>query len=441
MVRYPRVLIVNAEPINRCNATGITMGNLFRGWPKDRIAQIYLRYYLKDSLPDATACEKSWYLEIEDLRMPECARKMITFYRRYQERSTRQSETSLMSSLSNPLLRKTLSGSIVRSVKELFFQAMEFSSFRVSEELIDWIEEFRPDVIYSILGNLLILKLVKEIADKFAMPIVPHFMDDWIITCNREGLLNNILRRSLLERTNYLIRNAPVLMVISEAMANEYKRRYNRVFLPFMNCVEIKNNKEYKHDKYNKSLKLIYAGSMHLNRWESLIDIGNALLLIREKGIECSIEIYGNFTSNDVINKIKKIPELLYMENLTNEEVIKMLQKADGVIHVESFDSKVMDYTRFSLSTKLPEYLVSGRPIFAYGPGELASIKYIADNGCGMVVDKKNQRQLVSKLQEFILDERQRNEFGQQARRLAEERHDARVNRELFRAAFESIFD
>ncbi len=37
----PRILLVNHEPIGRREATGITMGGLFRDWPKDRIAQTY----------------------------------------------------------------------------------------------------------------------------------------------------------------------------------------------------------------------------------------------------------------------------------------------------------------------------------------------------------------------------------------------------------------
>ena len=49
------------------------MGSLFRGWPKDRIAQIYL----DDSEPDQAVCSNSRHLEIEDLRMPRWLRRRI----------------------------------------------------------------------------------------------------------------------------------------------------------------------------------------------------------------------------------------------------------------------------------------------------------------------------------------------------------------------------
>lgn len=39
--RYPRVLIIAANPISNVQAVGLMMGSLFRGWPRERLAQIY----------------------------------------------------------------------------------------------------------------------------------------------------------------------------------------------------------------------------------------------------------------------------------------------------------------------------------------------------------------------------------------------------------------
>ena len=37
--QYPRVLLVNGEPISLVTPTGITMTNLFAGWPADLAAR------------------------------------------------------------------------------------------------------------------------------------------------------------------------------------------------------------------------------------------------------------------------------------------------------------------------------------------------------------------------------------------------------------------
>ena len=34
---FPRVLVISSAPIGSLCGTGITLGNLFRGWPADRI--------------------------------------------------------------------------------------------------------------------------------------------------------------------------------------------------------------------------------------------------------------------------------------------------------------------------------------------------------------------------------------------------------------------
>ena len=70
---YPRVLLVNHQPIGRRSATGIAMGNLFRGWPLDRIAQIYC----DDAEPDVTVCPRSWRLEFEDVPMARRLRRRV----------------------------------------------------------------------------------------------------------------------------------------------------------------------------------------------------------------------------------------------------------------------------------------------------------------------------------------------------------------------------
>src|ERR1700728_634876 len=37
----PRVLIVNGEPAFAASGTSITLGSLFQGWPRERLAQVY----------------------------------------------------------------------------------------------------------------------------------------------------------------------------------------------------------------------------------------------------------------------------------------------------------------------------------------------------------------------------------------------------------------
>ena len=39
-MNFPRILIISPVNFNQQSGSGVTMGNLFRGWPLDAIAQI-----------------------------------------------------------------------------------------------------------------------------------------------------------------------------------------------------------------------------------------------------------------------------------------------------------------------------------------------------------------------------------------------------------------
>ena len=63
------------------------------------------------------------------------------------------------------------------------------------------------------------------------------------------------------------------------------------------------------------------------------------------------------------------------------------MKKADILLHVESNDLQYRSLTRLSVSTKIPEYLISGRLLLAFGPAEVASIKLLSDHNVGCVID------------------------------------------------------
>lgn len=427
---YPRVLLVNAEPISRRYATGITMGNLFRGWPKDRIAQIYC----DDSDPDTSICNKSWHLELEDLRMPGWLKaRVLALRRQRKERADNQGMAVVVGGV-----RKTLRfrDYVVQTLKKWLFRCLEFSSYSVSPALDAWVADFSPEVIYSTLGNLHLLKLVHKLSDDLAIPVVPHFMDDWIVSLYSEGLLDKFLKFQLLKSTDHIMRDAPVMMVISEAMAEEYQKRYGRIFLPFMNCVEINaidnvNRQIVRREEF----RLVYTGGLHLGRWEMLLDIAQALSLLASSGIKAVFEIYTPNVPDDVLAKFSVYNAIRFCGAVPPGKVSHVLATCDGLIHIESFEEKFKAYTRFSISTKLPEYFSSGTALFAYGPEDLASFKYIEANNCGLIVGTRDQQTLIGKLREFIVNDVMRLKMAQQANIVCTKNHDGFSQRDKFRLA------
>lgn len=61
---YPRILVVTGNNFNLVTGGGITLTNLFRGWPADRLANLH-----DDATPvDRTVCRNFYRLTEEEIR-------------------------------------------------------------------------------------------------------------------------------------------------------------------------------------------------------------------------------------------------------------------------------------------------------------------------------------------------------------------------------------
>jgi hypothetical protein len=117
------------------------------------------------------------------------------------------------------------------------------------------------------------------------------------------------------------------------------------------------------------------------------------------------------------------------------EEVPGLQGKADALVHVESFDAVFRRWTRLSLSTKIPQYLMAGKCIFAYGPAEAASMQYLSAAKVGVTVSEEDPEILRAALRQLMRNAEMRQELAERARIVGVERHDDARQRERFRAA------
>lgn len=62
-MEYPRVLVIAHNPFSDTQNNGKTLSAFFNGWPKDKLAQIYLT----PDKPDYTVCEN--FFRITDLEV------------------------------------------------------------------------------------------------------------------------------------------------------------------------------------------------------------------------------------------------------------------------------------------------------------------------------------------------------------------------------------
>ena len=94
--------------------------------------------------------------------------------------------------------------------------------YHLSEEFWAWVYEFGPEVIYTPIGSIRLIRLVSAISRRMGVPVVPHFMDDWPTT-HYSGDPAVFLPRLVLKKSlKRLLKRSPEGMAIGVAMAEVY---------------------------------------------------------------------------------------------------------------------------------------------------------------------------------------------------------------------------
>ena len=422
-MEYAKVLIVCGEPFNASSATGITLSNLFRDWPKDRIAQIYTA----DMMPDPEICSINWRVSNKDLIFVKQLRQLMRRDSQNVAQTEAPASTSSIQNIHNAKL------SIIRKILVPFIDLLPY---QLSEDMLGEITAFRPDVIYSILGGVRIIRLVNNLSERYSIPVVAHFMDDWLSTYSASGrsVATTLQRLMANQLTQQTLKKSSIGLSIGDVMADEYAERFRIPFTAFMNPVALPDVDLSSRLLAKDEITLIYVGGLHLGRQENLIDLGQAIANVRKQGVRARLAVYAPQADIEQYGPVLRNDGVELRGTIAPHEVQGVLAQADVAVHVESFLEKFACYTRLSVSTKLPQYCAAGLPILAYCPSQVASGRYVQDHQCGVAVGTQDLAALEAAIRRFALEPALRLQFAKNALTVAHERHDALKERQRFRA-------
>lgn len=363
----PRVLVVTSDDMAASSGTGITLRNLFGGWREEAIAQVHLSESVR-------ALDMEWRLRYPPRSFPidRLARQIL---RHHRPAVIDGAPKIAAVPLADDATRAARRHAALRAMLDL--------SPMLPSPMVDrFIKRFSPEVVYSLLGSVRVTRLAVAVSRRHDVPLVPHFMDDWPTTLYSSGELHGVARRRSRRHLEQAFAVSPLAFCISDAMCSEFESRYGLKCHTFVNPVDIPPLPEPATS--GGALEFLYAGGLHLGRWDSLLLVGRALARVGRGAARLTIYAPAMDLARAVIP-----PDLSGVVRLAGTldptEVQARLRDADVLVHVESFDDSASRYTRLSLSTKVPQYLAAGRPILAIGPERLASMQVVGASGGGLV--------------------------------------------------------
>jgi len=428
----PKVLIIN-QPFVSDTGGGITLSNLFSGWPKDKLAVACSGYILTSNI-DPNICDN--YYQLGSLE-----RKWIfpfnIFSRRYPSGKLNLKNSSKTEIVSNDSKSKARVGILTKYVQP-FMEYIGFIHFMsktsVSSNLTNWIEEFNPDIIYGQTSNREGLLLCLEIQRKFKRPFVFHMMDDWPKLVGVNGLLGSYWERKINAELNLVWQGSHEQLVISDYMGSEYTKRYGKKYLTFHNPVNTTFWRKGEHLDYciDNAPNILYAGRIGLGIEDSLKTIALALANANDL-----LDIKGTFTiqSPKVPDWINKFDCVRHQKLVDYEDLPLVFGGADLLVLPYDFTEKSIEYIKYSMPTKASEYMASGTPILIFAPKETALVEYAQREKWAEVVTENDEQILANKIMELLSNETLRKTTGEIAKARAFNYHDDKVVVQNFRNA------
>ncbi len=358
MEDFPYLLIVSENPFGFDNGFGVTLSNLFAGWPPERLRILYTSDQFQ---PDRS-------------QFPDAIRAHVPLSpgRRFAIPFLLGLKPEWRGNYSKPWLRSALS-------------------------------EFQPNLVYSFVHSDSTLRFADWLGKELEVPHVMHVADDGLGKCD-------------ISEIRKLCEGAGAHFAISETMAREYKDRYGHRWEVFHNGA----HSDYflsaeERDDQASGLRIRYLGNLLPSQhFDALNDVIDAIIDLNSDGRKAMLELYGSETPAGCSDQLLRNGSVKHLGSVSRREGIRLLQEADLLIIPASFSEAEQETYRFSFPTKLPEYLASGTPTIIYAPAYSAISNFCRENELGLLVDRRDSEALGRILVELKAD---REAFREQARR------------------------
>ena len=315
---------------------------------------------------------------------------------------------------------------------------------RYAQGLQDELQSIRPDVVYAFLNNMPVTKATALACEGLDIPLCVYIGDDFVKGFRKNNAPSARRQPSAEYWLQRAVDHATGHMAVGPHMAKEYSRRYGGDWKWFAALAEADDyDPAPRCNTADKPIRIVYAGNLTFNRWEMLRRLGLALKQLHDEGIRSELSIYSSPAQVELYRNKLNIPPVVTLQGwVPPQQLPRIFHDADILVHCESFaDEEVSEAIKWSLSTKISQYMMAGRCILAIGPAKLASIKFVKENDAGIVIETQDARVLLESLRGALKDREKIARTGQVGREKAMELFEGKVQREKFRQVLADAID
>lgn len=361
-----RVLVLSVSSWNSvCGAN--TWESLLETYNSSYVANICIR----DEIPDSKVCSR--YFSISENRIIKSLfrRSIKTGIEILPENSRDGAEKDLQAHNERYKKMKNRPYPLLLA-REMIWKIGKWHT----PELDAFLDSFQPDIIlHSMEGYIHLNRIVEYAIKRTGAKAVGYIWDDNFTYKQSKKLGYKVYRFFQRRSLRSLAKKTTAFFAITEKTKEEADAFFGidcHVLTKPLNSIPV-----VEYGQMQKPIRLLYTGNLYIGRDQSLLKVVEA---IKKFPIGTFfVDVYtGSQLEEAYLAKID--PKVCCIHApIPQAQVIEKQKEADILLFLEDIDGPDAQVARLSFSTKLTDYLSSGRCIFAVGNGDTAPMRYLRD--------------------------------------------------------------
>lgn len=409
-----KILVVGHNVFSKTDNMGKTLASYFENWRPEELAQ----FYIHTEVPTDCVCLNYYRVTDKDVLKSIITRKSgsVLGENDIQEgRASSRTDVGLTAAIYQKSRKRT---PFVYFMRNLIWRLGKWNT----KKLRVWVDEFAPDAVFFPAGDYgFMYDVALKIAQYKKIPLFVCCMDDlYFNNKNEKKFGGKLAHKIFMRQVKKTMKYASCVFTICDKMAADYSKLFDKP------CYTLHTGSSFSGPLVasKKTNRISYIGNVGYCRNLQLIDIGRALLKIDCDGKPEAIDVYSPEPRPEILCNFTPENGIRFCGQIDAEQVKKVTAESMLVIHTESFDEISRKAVAYSVSTKIADLLASGTCVLAYGPSEIASMKYLKDNDSALCIESRDA--LEDGLKTIVSDETLRERIANAALELANKNHDRR---------------
>ena len=393
-----------------------TMSELFRDYPKDKLACLYIR----SNRSDSKSCYRYFHIFEGRVMKSILHRNMITS-EEYMFDGVQGNNKDLEEEKARYSKYRQKRNWPLLIVREFVWMLGHWKS----KELDKFLDDFNPEVLVCPIESYLHFNRINEYIIRRKQPRVIGFLWDDNFTYKQQphSLGYKIHRWWLRHSVRRLVAKCEKVVALSPKMKKEVDAEFGIDSL--LLTKPIFDQPPFTEYKPKEPIRMLYTGNLYVGRDETLALIVDAIKDVNKAGQKVILDVYtSTIIKKELEDRIKIDGCCVVHDPISQSEVLRLQKETDVLLFIESLKQEGGD-ARLSFSTKITDYFCAGKCIWAVGSNHLSAIDYLEKQDAALCSLSKED--ILPMLERMICDKTVINDYAYKGWQCGHDKHDAKM--------------